>query len=129
MDLQFPWTRSKKTLTVAHRNCLKSSTERLIFSYDGRNWELTLYYYRKDGRIMRRGKRHSMISSRRWEMYEIGARKFRSSLEGYKYKFIEVERKTILEICRFWNRYLENRGIKDSKLIKDVIIYERNLDS
>jgi hypothetical protein len=59
-------------------------------------------------------------------MYEIGARKFRSSLEGYR--FIGVERKTILEICRFWNRYLENRGIKDSKLIGDVI-YERNLDS
>jgi hypothetical protein len=126
MDLQFPWTRSKKTLTVAHRNCLKSSTERLIFSYNGRNWELTLYYYRKDGRRLRRKKRHSRISSRRWEMHEISVRKFRSSPEGYK--FIEVERKTILEICRFWNRYLENRGIKDSKLIGDVI-YERNLDS
>jgi hypothetical protein len=76
---------------------------------------------------MRRGKRHSRISSRRWEMYEIGARKFRSSLEGYR--FIKVERKTILEIYRFWNIYLKNRGIEDPGLIGDIINHERNLDS
>jgi hypothetical protein len=75
---------------------------------------------------MRRGKRHSRISSRRWETYEIGARKFRSSLEGYS--FIEVERKTILEIYRFWRVFLERQGIEDPKLIGDII-YERNLDS
>ena len=127
MGMQFPWTLSKKILIVAHRDCLKSSTERLIFSYDGRNWELTLYYYRKDGRIMKRNKRYSKISSRRWEMYEITAEMFRSSLEGYR--FIEVERKTILEICRFWKVYLKNQGIERPKLIGDVINYERNLDS
>lgn len=109
--MQFPWTLSKKILIVAHRDCLKSSTEKLVLSYKGVNWELTLYYYRKDGRIMRRRKRHSRISSRRWEMHEIAAEMFRrSSFEGYR--FLEVERKTILEIYRFlgyisevsWNR-------------------------
>ena len=119
MDLQFPWTLSKKTLTVAHRDCLKSSTERLIFSYNGRNWELTLFYYRKGGRIMKRKKRHSRISSRRWEMYEIIAERFRSSLEGYR--FIEVERKTILEIYRFWGAYLKRQGIEDPGLLESVI--------
>ena len=119
MDLQFPWTLSKKILTVAHRDCLKSSTEELIFSYDGVNWKLTLFYYRKDGRIMRSKKRHSRISSRRWEMHEITADKFMSSLEGYR--FIEVERKTIIEICRFWIFYLKNRGIEDPELFGSVI--------
>jgi len=127
MGMQFPWTLSKKILIVAHRDCLKSSTERLIFSYNGKNWELTLYYYRRDGRIMKRNKRHSKISSRRWEMYEITAERFRSSLEGYR--FIEVERKTILEICRFWRVYLKRQGIIDRALIGDVIENERNLDS
>lgn len=52
-------------------------------------------------------------------MHEIIAeRKFGSSLEGYK--FIEVERKTILEICRFWKVYLEAKGIENPKLIGDV---------
>ena len=51
-------------------------------------------------------------------MYDITAERFKSSLEGYR--FIKVERKTILEICRFWNRYLGNLGIIDSKLIGDV---------
>ena len=78
--MQFPWTLSKKILTVAHRDCPKSSTEKLVLSYKGVNWELTLYYYRKDGRIMERRKRHSRISSRRWEMHEISAERFRSSL-------------------------------------------------
>ena len=51
-------------------------------------------------------------------MHEIGAEKFRSSLEGYR--FIEVESKTILEICRFWDKYLENQGIENLRLIGDV---------
>lgn len=61
-------------------------------------------------------------------MHEISVERFsRSSLESYK--FIEVERKTILEIYRFWNRYFENRGIIDRTRIEDVINYERSLDS
>jgi hypothetical protein len=73
---------------------------------------------------MRRNKRHSRISSRRWGMHEIVAGRIRSSLEGYR--FIEVERKTILEICRSRNRYLKNKGIENPKLIGDVINYERS---
>ncbi len=52
-------------------------------------------------------------------MYEITAERFWSSLEGYK--FIEVERKTILEIYRFWIRYFKNRGIEDPGLFGSVI--------
>lgn len=51
-------------------------------------------------------------------MYEITAERFRSSLEGYK--FIEVEKKTILEIYRFWKVYLKKQGIENPKLIGDV---------
>ena len=51
-------------------------------------------------------------------MYEITAERFKSSLENYR--FIEVERETILEIFYFWNRYLENQGIEKPKLIGDV---------
>ena len=54
-------------------------------------------------------------------MNEITAERFRSSLEDYK--FIEVERKTILEICRFWKVYLQNCGIENLKLIGDVYEY------
>ena len=52
-------------------------------------------------------------------MHEITADKFMSSLEGYR--FIEVERKTIIEICRFWIFYLKNRGIEDPELFGSVI--------
>lgn len=52
-------------------------------------------------------------------MHEISAERFRrSSFEGYR--FIEVERKTILEIYRFWERYLKNRGIENPEFLWSV---------
>ena len=52
-------------------------------------------------------------------MHEMAVARFRSNLEGYR--FIEVERKTILEICRFWKVYLKNLGIEDPELFGSVI--------
>ena len=52
-------------------------------------------------------------------MHEIFAKRFGSSLEGYR--FIKVERKTILEIYRFWKAYLKNRGIENPELFGSVI--------
>ena len=52
-------------------------------------------------------------------MYEITVGRFRSSLEGYR--FIEIERKTILEIYCFWKVYLKNHGIDRFRLFGSVI--------
>jgi hypothetical protein len=53
-------------------------------------------------------------------MHEITAEMFRRfNFEGYR--FLEVERKTILEIYRFWDIYLKNRGIEDPELLGSVI--------
>ena len=52
-------------------------------------------------------------------MYEIIAERYRSSLEGYR--FIEVERKTILQIYRFWGAHLKRLGIEDPGLLESVI--------
>ena len=122
--MQFLWTPWKKTHTkkirVAHRDCPKSSTEKMILSWNNMNWIFTLYHTDKLGIPRKPYKRHSRISYRRWEKKDITVERFRrSSFEGYR--FLEVEIGTILEICRFWKVYLKTREIEDPGLFGSVI--------
>jgi len=106
-------------IKVAHRDSLRSATEEIVLSYAGKNYVWTLFYYRRDGRLRRTGKRHSRISSRRWKKYEIVAGKFSGAFFGYK--IMEIELDTVLEIYRHWNRYLKNQGIEDPKLLGGIV--------
>ena len=129
--MQFLWSHWKKTHTkkirVAHRDCLRSATEEIVLSYNGRNYVWTLFYYRRNGSLWRTGKRHSKISSRRWKNHEIISDSFSSHFFGYK--IMEIELDTIFEIYSFWNKYLKNRGIEDPKLLGGIVTINENSQS
>ena len=109
-------------MLIANKVNRGSGNEEMVVGIGGTNYKFI--FYRK---CNWNHKRLSRISSWRWEMYEITAEKFKSSLEGYR--FIEVERKTILEICHFWKIYLKNRGIENPELFGDVIEEDESQDS
>ena len=127
--MQFPsilWrkTRTKK-IRVAHKVGIRSATEDLILSYNGKNYVWTLFYYRRSGgRLWRTGKRHSKVSAWRWTRHEIVASGFYSDFSGYN--ILWVDQKTILEIYRFWNIYLRNQGIEDPKLLGGIVTINEN---
>jgi hypothetical protein len=125
--MQFPWTPWKKTHTkrirVVYRDCPKSSTEKLVLSYKGVNWELTLYYYRKDGRIMRRRKRHSRISSWRWIKRNSVSLQFVYKGIKINSEFVKVvDEETILKILYHYRGYLESCGMRNFNKLGDVVL-------
>jgi hypothetical protein len=104
---------------------LAGGIEEMIFSYDGENYIFFMEYKNKWGNPRKINKQYRKISSYRWKAREIFAEK-KSCFFGEHYHFLEVELDTILEIYRFWERYLINRGIRNPKLIGSVI---ENVDS
>lgn len=87
----------------------------MMLGWEKENWLFILHHGRHH-------KRHSMISSYWWESKEITIEKCRPGWEWEGYKFLEVDRRTILEICRFWNAYLVGHGIKKPSQVEDVYI-------